>query len=398
LQLMIAYIWNKIIIYFINIRECDEKTGRTPRVLMITNNYNTIYKKRTELIQELKEKGCEVWLKFPHDGGVELIQELGCHTDNSTINRRKMNLLEEYHLLMEYNETMNRIKPDIVLTYTIKCNLYGGFVAASQGIPYIPNITGLGRMFNKNRWIDSLLRLCHKVAFRKASCVFFQNTANCEMLKDTVKGRLVVLPGSGVNIHKNAYVEYPPETENVKFIFIGRIEEDKGIFELAKAAGHIYIKYPEVRFLVLGENETDAQEKATLDTIFPMNMEILGWKADVNPYIAKCHAIILPSHHEGMANVLLEAAALGRPILASRIPGCMETLDEGISGIGFEPRNVDSLIEAIEAFINFDYARKKEMGVAARRKIRKEFDRRIVVEQYWNEISAVLGRVNDKKC
>nr|WP_236939095.1 glycosyltransferase [Evansella clarkii] len=165
--------------------------------------------------------------------------------------------------------------------------------------------------------------------------------------------------------------------------------KDKGIEELIEAAINIKKTYSNVQFDAIGFCEDDYKQKANeLEKLGVIRFH--GVVNNVNQYINESHAVVLPSYHEGMANVLLEAASCGRPVLASNIAGCKETFDEGKSGIGFEVKDTKSLINSLSTFIDLPYTQKKKMGIEGRKKMEKEFDRQIVVEAYMEEINQIM--------
>ena len=165
---------------------------------------------------------------------------------------------------------------------------------------------------------------------------------------------------------------------------------DKGTDELLEAAKTIKEKYPTTTFRLIGFFDDDYEEKirkAEREGI----IEYIGQQKDIHPWLKNTHAAIHPSYHEGMSNVLLEAAATGRPVLASDIPGCREAFEEGVSGLGFRARDIDELVKTIEAFIVLPYSRKAQMGKEGRRKMEMEFDRKVVVGSYMEEIRLICG-------
>jgi galacturonosyltransferase len=163
----------------------------------------------------------------------------------------------------------------------------------------------------------------------------------------------------------------------------------KGIDELLEAIERVKNKYSNVQLDIVGFCEEDYSDKLK-EYEKQEFIKYHGQQDDIHTFIKDCHALVLPTYHEGMANVLLEAASTGRPVLASNIPGCKETFDEGVSGLGFEVKNVDSLVKAIIKFIDLPYEEKKAMGIAGRKKMEREFDRNIVVNAYLEEINRVI--------
>jgi glycosyltransferase involved in cell wall biosynthesis len=298
-------------------------------------------------------------------------------------------------LLFNYIKIIKRIKPDIVLTYTIKPNVYGGIACAVTKTPYISNITGLGTSIESQGLIQKVTLMLYRFGLRKASSVFFQNETNRKFFieHEIVNGVSKLIPGSGVNLNKHRYEEYP-SSDTVRFLFIGRIMKAKGIDELLEAAQHVKGEYPNVQFELIGVCEEDYSEK--LEEL--ENHKIIkyhGQQADVHSFIKNSHATILPSYHEGLANVLLESASTGRPVLASKVPGCIETFEDGLTGFGFEVRSVENLIIAIHKFINLSHEQRRAMGIAGRGKIENEFDRNIVINAYLQEINKTVNKENN---
>ena len=184
-----------------------------------------------------------------------------------------------------------------------------------------------------------------------------------------------------MNIEKFSYLDYP-QSEKTNIVFVGRIIKDKGVFELAQVAKQ-YLNNDNVQFTIVGNVEYGS------DNPFSdlSNVNCVGFHKDVRPFLKDAHAVILPSYHEGMANVLLEGASSGRPILASKIPGCKETFDEGVTGFGFEAKNADSIKEAVQKFLSLTNEQKCEMGRKGREKMENQFNRKIVIDKYFNMIN-----------
>ncbi|MDR7079138.1 galacturonosyltransferase [Neobacillus niacini] len=362
------------------------------KILVLANFGMGLYNFRKELLQELIEQKSKVYLSLPNDEYVPKLKSLGCQFVETHLDRRGTNPMNDSKLLLHYIQMIKRIKPDVVLTYTIKPNVYGGIACRITKTPYFTNITGLGTAVENKGIIQKITLMLYKTGLKKASCLFFQNKTNLKFFSDKniVKNKTRLVPGSGVNLEQHTFEVYPCESQNIRFIFIGRIMKSKGIEELLEAAKIIKEVYPNTQFDLIGHCEEDYQQQLSeLNKSEVLNYH--GQQEDVHSFIKKSHATILPSYHEGTANVLLESASSGRAVLASRVPGCKETFDEGISGFGFDVRSVDSLVEAIIKFINLPYEQKKAMGVAGRKKMEKEFDRKIVISAYIDEINNLKG-------
>jgi glycosyltransferase involved in cell wall biosynthesis len=365
---------------------------RNMKILVIANFGMGLYNFRKELLEELIKQDNEVYISLPDDEYVSKLEKIGCKFVDTHLDRRGTNPLSDFKLLLNYIRIIKRIKPDVVLTYTIKPNVYGGIACAITKTPYITNVTGLGTSVENKGLIQKVTLLLYKLGLKKASCVFFQNQTNRKFFEDNriVKSKTRLIPGSGVNLEQHKSEEYPMSDKKVRILFIGRIMKAKGIEELLEAAKLVKEKYPNVQFDLIGGNEENYNQK--IDKLERLDIiKYHGQQSDVHSFIKKSHATILPSYHEGLANVLLESASSGRPVLASRVPGCIETFEDGLTGFGFEVRNVESLVEAISRFINIPYEQKREMGMAGRRKMENEFDRNIVINAYLNEIKMING-------
>lgn len=361
------------------------------KVLVLTNSIDGFYSFRRELIQKLLQNDYEVGISAPKGNRTGYFREIGCSVIETEFNRRSKNPFSDLKLLFFYVRTIRKISPGIVLTYTIKPNVYGGIACRYTKIPYISNITGLGTSIENKGITRKISLLLYKTGLKNSRKIFFQNSSNLKVFKEAnivKKGHL--LPGSGINLEYFHYEEYPKETETLKFLFIGRIMKNKGIEEFLEAIKIVKERHQNAEFHILGECEEEYKED--LEKFETSQLVVWhGQKKDVRPFIKNSHAIINPSYHEGMSNVLLEAAAMGRPILASDVPGCKETLDDGVSGFLFETKNAKSLADYIEKFIALKHEEKVAMGIAGRKKMEKEFDRNIVIEAYCETIKRVIG-------
>ncbi len=364
------------------------------RVLILSNNDVGFYKPRCELLQELL-KEYEVYISLPDGPIVKTMVQMGCRFVKISFNRWGKNPFGELKLCSAYWYLMKKVRPDVVLTYTVKPNVYGGLICSLLGIPQIANITGLGDGIESGGLLQKILIFLYRAAFKKTRVIFCQNTAILDFLKkNRISGEQYrIIPGSGVNLEQFHPEPYPANTGKPIFVAIMRITRDKGIEEFLSAARTIMSEYPKVTFRLIGDfdqNYQDQVQKAVQDG----TIEYLGFQKDVHMFLQDSWAIIHPSYHEGMANVLLEAAATGRPVIASDVPGCRETFEENVSGISFKPRDVETLVEAIRRFIALPHERKAEMGAAGRTKMEKEFDRKIVVDAYMNNINQIFGGSN----
>lgn len=357
------------------------------KILILTNNDVGLFKFRKELIERFISRGYKVVISLPQGDMITDLQSLGCLYIQTEFSRRGKNPIRDIKLLNHYKAILKKEKPDIVLTYTIKPNVYGGIACANAGTPYIANITGLGTPIENPGLLQKLTLILYKAGLKNAKCVFFQNKENQDFFlhKRIVHGRSEVIPGSGVNLNEHKCETYPSESDGLRFLFIGRIMKDKGVQELFYAAKTIMKGHPACSFRIIGECDEDLSEQIKSlerDGI----IEWLGFQKNVHHYISDSHCTILPSYHEGAANVLLESAACGRPVIATRVTGCKETFEDGVTGIGCAAKDSQDLARAIKDFISLPAEKHLEMGLAGRRKMENEFDRNIVIQKYVAEI------------
>lgn len=355
-------------------------------ILILANNDVGLYRFRRELIGHLCMEN-KVFFALPNGKMIPELEKIGGTYIPFEFHRRGMNPFADFKQFLRYVWLLHRIKPDVVLTYTIKPNIYGGLACQLTKTPYIASVTGLGTAVANGGLLGWLSITLNKAGLRCAACTFFQNESNLEFFafKRIVRTKVRLIPGSGVNLTEHCPEVYPPNEGTTNFLFVGRIMRDKGIEELLAAMDDLSKKHPEVFLHIVGGEDEDysqALEQAQKKGFVKYH----GAQTDVHSFYKAAHCVVLPSYHEGMANVLLEAAATGRPVIATGIPGCMEAFDEGGTGFGCEVRSVESLAAAMEKFLALSQAERAEMGMAGRRKVEREFDRKIVVDAYMEEI------------
>lgn len=362
-------------------------------ILILGNSDGGLFNFRRELLEKLISQDYYVVVSVPYGERVEDIKKIGCSVIDAPINRRGLSIFEEIKLIRYYNKIITSIKPNVILTYTIKPNIYGGLAAKNNRVSYIANITGLGSALTQPNKLQRFVIYLYKLSLSNVSTIFFQNKKNKTFFieNDIVAKNYKLLPGSGVNLNHFQILKYPVK-DTIEFVFVSRIMKEKGINEYLEAAEYITKKYSNTKFHICGEYEENYKEliheKHDKEII-----QYHGKVKDIRKILSKVHCIVHPSYHEGMSNVLLEAAASGRPIIASNIPGCRETFDERVSGLSFEKKDREKLIEVIENFIRLTYEEKEQMGLAGRKKMELQFDRKIVVDKYIKEIELALEEI-----
>ena len=229
----------------------------------------------------------------------------------------------------------------------------------------------------------------YKAGLRKNHHTFFQNQPNYDLFKNAGiinENNSSIIPGSGVNLEYHCAEEYPDKNSPIRIVFVGRVMRDKGAFELFEAAKVIKKEYPDVIFDVIGPLEEDVSPDFIKELDKNNIIKYHGSQNDIHPYVKQGWANILPSYHEGIANVLLEGSACSRPVLATRVTGCKETYIDGETGIGFNVKDVEDLVRALKEFIEMPYEDKVEMGKKGRSFVEKNYDRNIVIQEYYNKI------------
>ena len=360
------------------------------KILVLTNNCIGLYSFRKEVVKAFVDRGDEVLVAAPMDEKTPDVEKLGVKIIETDFDRKGINPIADMKLMLRYRTLIGKIKPDVVLTYTIKPNLYGGMACQLCGVSQIANVTGLGTAVENPGWLQKLTIMLYKIGMRRTNTVFFQNQANMKFCQQhcMVKGKMRLIPGSGVNLQYHKLQEYPAQKEPLRFIFISRLQREKGIEEYLAAAHEIKLKYPETEFHILGACEDDYAKK--MEQLQKDGIVIFhGW-VDVRPYIAQACCTVHPSYYpEGMSNVLLESCAAGRPIITTNRPGCGEIVDDGVNGYIVKERDGYDVARKIEQFILLPYEKKREMGLMGRHKVEREFDRNIIVKAYLDAIAAI---------
>jgi galacturonosyltransferase len=360
-----------------------------PKALILANSSSGLYDFRNELILALQENGFEIVISLPDELKVKELTAEGCRVIKTEINRRGVNPVQDMTLFGAYRKLIKNERPDVVLTYTIKPNIYGGFACRLAKVPYYSTITGLGTTFERGGMLLKLIVAMYKTSLKKCTCLFFQNQQNRDRFEQygIVAKKHVTVNGSGVNLEKHRFEAYPGHEDDVtRFLYIGRIMKEKGSEEYLYSARKLHEKYGDkVSFTAIGyfEDEFEARVKeAEKDGVLKM----IPYQKDIHPYIKEADAIVHPSYHEGMSNVLMEAAATGRPVIASDISGCKEIVDRDKSGLLAEPRNKEALLQALDKFVQLSPDKRKEMGLAGRKYVEEHFDRKKIVKAYIDEI------------
>ncbi|HET8750298.1 MAG TPA: glycosyltransferase family 4 protein [Sphingomicrobium sp.] len=370
-----------------------ERAART--VVLAANSIWNITNFRGGLIRGLREAGYAPVAIAPHDkGGVKRLAELGVPFEPLAFERSGLNPLADLVLQLRYRTILKRLSPVAFLGFTAKPNIYGTMAASSLGVPAIANVSGLGTAFMRRGALQRIVSCLYRIAFRRASTVFFHNPDDRRRFVErgiVRDGQARLLPGSGIDLDRFSPAPLPPGAPI--FLLIARLLSDKGIREYVAAARMLRPHLPDARFQLLGgidgENRSSIA-RAELDSWCEKGViEYLGETSDVRPFIEKANAVVLPSYREGLPRSLLEGAAMGRPLIATDVPGCRELVEEGVNGFLCAARDPASLAPAMQRFATLSDERRATMGAESRRKVQEGFSENIVIRAYLDALGSL---------
>ncbi len=351
------------------------------KILVLSNLISYTYNFRKEIIEAFVSKGHEVVVVCDVDDASKRDElEKICRIIDVPFHGKGTNPKEELKLIGTYSAIMKSEKPDIVFSFTIKMNLYGGLVAKKRHIPYVPMITGLGELEKEGK-LKKLLMFLHRRVMPKAKCVVFQNEDNREYFKKNNIGfkNSVVVPGSGINLGKFKLQPYPAGERTV-FAFLGRFIEAKGVSEFLQCANDM--ASADVEFIAAGTMD-DKYRDAVKMLVEEGKLRYDGELADSRDFLKEASCLVLPTYHpEGLSNVILEACATGRPVICTPRTGCKEIVEDGVNGFYCSAKDVDNLESVLKRFISLPNEERTKMGENGRRIVEDRFDRKIVVDEY----------------
>ena len=355
------------------------------KILFLSNSIGGLLNFRYELIEKLLMRGDEVLISSQIEASPEKFEKLGCRIIPMEMEQRGTNPFSEFKLLKRYERLMCEEKPNVVLAYTIKPNIYGSVACRKYHIPIIANVTGLGMAIENKGLIQKISTALYRWGLKETDFVFFQNQESIDFFKENnIKPKaLSLIAGSGVNLEKFALMDYPADNGEVNFLFIGRILPKKGIQQLIDAALYCHEKYPQVKFNIVGYKDDPYYNQQVDEMDAKGIIKYHGQQTDIRPFIMMANALVHPSFYpEGLSNVCLESSAMGRPVITTDKSGCRETVDDGVTGYIVKQQDSHDLIEKIVKFVELPYEQKVEMGRAAHDKVAQEFNRADVVKRY----------------
>jgi glycosyltransferase involved in cell wall biosynthesis len=369
--------------------------------MIVLNSAWNIVNFRSNLIQAMIVAGYDVVAIAPADTHVENLLALGCRYVPLPMDNNGTHPGRDLILLYRLWRILRRERPSVCLAYTVKPNVYAAIAAHALGIPIINNVAGLGAVFIRDTWITGLVKRLYRLAFSLSSKVFFQNNDDRQLFieADLVRTEVTeLLPGSGVDLVKfraEGLKENRSGQVEFKFLLIARMLLDKGVAEYVEAARLVRNRYPNVQLCLLGfmdvKNPSSITREQMNKWVEEGSVNYLGESNDVRPYITQADCVVLPSYREGVPRTLLEAAAMGRPIITTDAVGCREVVDDGVNGYLCSPKDAKDLAAKMLQMIELPFEMRKIMGLRSREKVEREFDERIVIRSYLEAINEITN-------
>lgn len=374
------------------------------KIMFTANAAWNIWNFRRCIAQALLSGGHEIVVLAPHDDSAADLKKMGCKILQLEMSPKGLNPLDGLRLKRAFKDVFLLERPNIVLSYTIKNNIFGAMAARSVGVPFIPNVTGLGTAFLSGGFLQTVAETLYRRAFFTLPLVFFQNEDDRALFLERrllKEHQICLLPGSGIDLNHFKPEPYLPATGDPVFLMISRILKDKGVLEFVEAARKVKARVPKARFQLLGS--VDAQNRSAIDAATLKDwvdegvIEYLRTTKDVRPYIANATCIVLPSYREGAPRTLIEAAAMGRPTITTDVPGCRSVVEADVTGLLCAPQDSDSLAQTCMKFLSLSREARAAMGLAGRRRMEDQYDQSIIVERYWKAISQLVSQNDQRK-
>lgn len=350
---------------------------------------------REGLISGLRKYGHEVIAVAPVDEFVPTIELMGARFVHIPMDSQGTNPLRDLGLLMRYFRVFNKERPDAVLTYTVKPNIYASIAAQFLNIPVINNVSGLGATSISKSWISGVITGLYRLAFLRSRTVFFQNNDDLQLFTElglVRRNRARKLPGSGINLDKFSLAPLPAG-KTLRFLLVARMLRDKGVLEFVEAARVLKHAGASVECCLIGPSDVDNPATISKQQIQVWEKEgvikYLGVTNDIAAHISDATCVVLPSYREGTPRALLEAAAMGRPIVTTNAIGCREVVEDGVTGLLCNIQDSQDLSAKMMRIAAMSRDELASMGQRGRVKVEKEFDEKIVVKRYLDELSMI---------
>jgi glycosyltransferase involved in cell wall biosynthesis len=370
------------------------------RIAVVANTAWNLVNFRLNLMKALRAAGHEVIAVAPHDPvQAQRLKEVGVMFTPVAISGSGTNPLRELQSIIALRRVLRRHGVKAVLSYTPKGNLYSSLAALSCRLPFLPNVSGLGRAFISKSWVTMVVRGLYRLTLGRAHKVFFQNLDDMGLFLQAglvPRERCERLPGSGVDVSRFALQPLPDHKSDAPvFLLVARLMWDKGVGEFAEAARAVLKRYPQARFQLLGFFDVDnpsAVPRAQLqDWESEGVLTYLGPTDDVRSFLAQADCVVLPSYREGVPRTLLEAAAMGRPVITTDAPGCRDAVVDGVTGWLCRTADAGDLARCMLTFVTTPVVEREAMGQRGRQRVEAEFDEHLVFQAYLREVRVLAS-------
>lgn len=358
------------------------------RIAIVLNTSWNIYNFRMNFIKALLKQGHEVHTIAPEDTYTPLIREAGCIHHKVKMDSRGANPIKDSALIFELFTIYRGVRPDVVLHYTIKPNVYGTVAAAMLRIPVINNVCGLGTVFLKDNLVSAIAIFLYKISFRFASKVFFQNSDDQKLFVDKklVNVNAVdTIPGSGIDLSRFQPVSFK-RNKKFTFLLVSRLISDKGVLEFVDAVKKLKSGGIDAHFQILGAMDPLHKRGIKVDVIAEWinsgTIEYLGTTNDVRQFIQNADCVVLPSYREGTPRTLLEAASSCKPIIATDVPGCNNVVEHNFNGFLCKLKDADDLADKMKNMLALADETLETFGMNGRAKMEAEYDESLVINKY----------------
>jgi glycosyltransferase involved in cell wall biosynthesis len=363
------------------------------KIAIVLNTSWNVYNFRMNFIRTLQAEGHEIHTIAPHDDYTNHLTQAGCSHHNVRMDSRGANPIKDFALTVELFTIYRKIKPDVILHFTIKPNVYGTLAAALLRIPVINNVCGLGTVFLKKNLVSAIAMLLYKLSFRFARKIYFQNPDDLHLFvsRKLVKKEIVdILPGSGIDLKRFQPMEFS-RNRDFTFLLISRLITDKGIIEYIDAVKKLKAEGITARFQILGsldpEHKRGIQPEVVEGWVKSRYVEYLGHTDDVRKFIENADCIVLPSYREGTPRTLLEAASSARPIVATNVPGCNHVVQHNYNGLLCKLKDSKDLADKMRQMTELKEETLKQFGLNGRLKMEEEYSESLVINKYLSALS-----------
>lgn len=368
------------------------------KIAFVTNTCWNVFNFREGLVKYFLNRGDEVISLAPSDVYTKEIEKWGVKHIDTPLDQTGTNPIKDLQYLKVVRSIFKTEAPDVALCFTIKPNIYASIAGKLTGVPTICNVSGLGTVFLVSGWSGRFALNLYRFAFAYSTFIFFQNSDDKELFQTFVKlkpDKVGLLPGSGINLERFGYTD-PLISTPTKALMIGRVIEEKGVRDFVEAARILRTANVAVEFTLVGK--IDEEHSRCIS-----KMEVDGWVAEglinylphydgIQDLISKYELVVLPSYREGTPRTLLEGAALGKPLLATNVPGCKEVILDGVNGFLFEVQNPTSLADKVKLYMALNDHEKTQLGINSRKLVEDKFDENYIIEAYKETIAQIVDK------